>query len=111
MKLNLCIFFGISLLLVPTTFGQVWAVDYRHPLTLGMNVPRSPAVELGSSTHKGRGDLEIFIHYLFIQNLFPASASGAMMKKIFASRIGKRSQEDRAYNLQALGVFGSWRGL
>ena len=71
MKLTLCIFLGISLVLLPTIMGQMWAmwvlvpttsqmwaIEYRGPLISGMDTPRSPAVELGSSPYKEKGVLK-----------------------------------------------------
>ena len=59
MKLTLYIFFAFSLVLVPITVGQMWAIEYRGPLISGIDTPRKPGgVELVSSPYKGKGVLK-----------------------------------------------------
>ena len=82
----------------------MWAIEYRGPLISGMKVPRSPALELGPSPYKEKGDPKRFDLF---KTCLKAVTNGDTMRKMFASRIGKRSQEDMKNNIQALGVFGS----
>ena len=59
MKLILCICLSISLVLVPTISGQMWAMEYRGPPIAGMRNLRSLTVELGPSPYKERGDCDL----------------------------------------------------
>ena len=61
MKLILGIFFGISLVLVPTVLGEMWAIEYGGPLITDMNTAPSTTVEIDYSPYTEKGILKLLV--------------------------------------------------